>query len=64
MLYAIKWPNIIVWLLLLPEILGNKYFVIICFSVHDVENFKIYLSFLIKQFFYVTKKSGQIFEYI
>ena len=47
MLYSINWPNLIVWLLLPLEILGN-----ICGKT----NFEINLSFLIKPLSYKTKK--------
>ena len=46
MLYSLNWPNFIVWLSLLLEILGNMCITIICF-----------LSFLIKLFYCMTKKS-------
>ena len=59
-LYSNTQPKFIVWLLLLLEILGNIYFVIICFPVCNVINFEINLSFLIKLFSYVTKKSKQM----
>ena len=38
--------------------------VIIYFPVYDVINFEVKLSFLIKSFFYMTKKSVQKFEYL
>ena len=38
--------------------------VIICFLDYDVINFEINLSFLVKQFFFVTIKSGQKFKYL
>ena len=37
---------------------------IICFLDYDVINFEINLSFLVKQFFFVTIKSGQKFKYL
>ena len=60
----ISWPNSIAWLSLLLEILGNVCIVSICCPVCDVINFEINLSFLIKPFFYITKKSGQKCEYL
>ena len=57
MLYSINWLNFIVSLPLLLEILGNMCIVIIYFPVYDVMNFEKNLRFLIKQFFYMTKKS-------
>ena len=41
---------------LLIEISDNAFIVIVCVQVCDVINFEIYLSFLIKPFFYITKK--------
>ena len=64
MLYSINWPNFIVWLPVLLEILGNIFIVVICFPVYDVVNFEINLSFLIKPIFYMAKKSGQKFKYL
>ena len=58
------WSNFTVWLPLLLEILGNVYIVIIYCPVCDVINFEINYSFLIKPFFYVTKNSGQKFNYV
>ena len=58
MLYSVNWPNFIVWLLLLLEILDNKCIVIISCPVCDVINLEINLNFLTKPFFYITKKSG------
>ena len=59
MLYSINWPNLIVWFPLLFEILGNIGTAIVCLPVCDVINFEIILIFLIKQFFYMNKKSRQ-----
>ena len=44
MLYSINWPNLIVWLPLLLEILGNMCIAIICFPDCDVINFGINLT--------------------
>ena len=57
MLYSSNWPNFIVWLALLLEILGDMCIAIIYFSGCDVINFEINLIFLIKPFFYITKNS-------
>ena len=46
------------------EILGNICIAIICFPGCDVVNFEINLIFLIKIFFYMTKKSKQKFKYL
>ena len=46
------------------EILVNMCIVIICFPVYDTMNFEINLSFLIKPFFNMTKKSGQKCNYL
>ena len=48
-LYSINWQSFIVWLRLLLEILGNICIVIIC----------CWVNLFIRQFFYVTKKSGR-----
>ena len=56
MLYSINWPNLFVWLPLLLEILGNM-----CF---DNKPFEINLTFQIKTFLYMTKKSRQKFKYL
>ena len=52
---AISWPYFIAWLALLLEI-SNTCIAIIYFPVCDIINFEITLSFLIKQFFNITKK--------
>ena len=59
MLYYINWPNFIVWLPFLLEILDNICIVIICCPVCDAINFEINHSFLIKPIFYIKKKLGQ-----
>ena len=64
MLSSINWPNFIVWLSLLFEILGKKYIAIVCLPVCDVKNFKFNLIFLIKSFVYKTKNSRQKFKYL
>ena len=51
MLYYINWPNFVVWLPLLLEILGNMCIGIICCTACDDINFKINHSFLIKRCF-------------
>ena len=38
--------------------------VITCLAAFDVPNFEVKLSFLIKPFSYMTKKSGEKFKYI
>ena len=57
MLYSINWPNFIVWLPLLFEILGNMCIAIVCFLGCDVITFEINIIFLINPVFYLTKKS-------
>ena len=54
--YYINQPNFIAWLSLFPKILGTMCIVIVCFSVCDVISFEIYLNFLIKPLFFMTKK--------
>ena len=44
MLPFINWPNLIIWLPLLLEILGNKCITIVCFPGFDVKYFEINLS--------------------
>ena len=63
-LYSINWPNFIVCLLLLLEILDNIYIGIVCFAGCDVINFENYLTFLNKSIFYMDKKSRQKFKYL
>ena len=63
-LYSINWPNFTVLLSLLLEILGNMCIAIVCFPGCDVMNFEIILIFLIKPFFYMTKKSRLKFKYL
>ena len=52
--YSINWPNFIVWLPLLLEMLGNM--CIVSLAGCDLINFEINLSFLIKTFYHMTKK--------
>ena len=58
-LYSITWQNIFVWFPLLLEILGNMCIAIFCFLDCDFINFENNVTFLIKQFFYLTKNSRQ-----
>ena len=51
LLYSINWPNFIVWLHLLCEILGNMCIAIVCKPGCDIMNFGVNLIFLIKPFF-------------
>ena len=55
MLYSINWRNVIVWLLVLLEILGNMFIAILCFPVCVAINFEINLILLIKLFSYMPK---------
>ena len=57
MLYFIIWPNFIVRLPLLLEILGNMCIAMICCPVCDVITFEINYNFVIKPFFNISKKS-------
>ena len=52
-----NWPNLIVWLPLLHQILGNTCIVIVCWSGCDVINFEINLIFLIKPYSSIWTKS-------
>ena len=56
-LYSMNWPNFIVWLPLLHEILGNTCIVIVCWPGCDVINFEINLIFLIKPYSSIWTKS-------
>ena len=58
--YFDNWLNFIAWLSFLLEILGNMCIVIICCPVCEVINFEVNLSFLIKLFSYITKRSEKI----
>ena len=60
--YSINWPNFIVWLYLLLEILANMFIAIVCFPVCDVINFEI--IFLIMPFSDMTEKSREKFKYL
>ena len=51
LLYSINWPNFIVWLYLLCDILGNMCIAIVCWPGCDVISFEINQSFLIRLFF-------------
>ena len=59
-----NWPNLIVWLPLPLEMLGNEFIAIACFPGCDFINLEINLIFLIKQFFYMTKLSRQKLKYL
>ena len=61
-LYSINWPNFCAWLALLLEILSNMCIAIVCFPGCDDINFEINRTFLIKPFFYMTKKSDKYFS--
>ena len=63
MLHSINWPNFIVWFPLLLRYCAIC-IAIDCFPSFDVTYFGINLIFLIKSFFYMTKKSRQIFKYL
>ena len=56
MLYSINWPNFIVWLPLLFEILGNMCIATVYFPACDAITFEIYLIFLAKPFFLLDRK--------
>ena len=62
MLHSIKWQNLIFWLALLIEILGNVCIAVICFLGCDAIDFKINLIFLVKPLLYMTKKSRKIWN--
>ena len=62
--YSINWPHAILWLPLIPEISNNVCMVILCYPGCDVINFEVNLIFLIKPFFYISKKLRQKFRYL
>ena len=64
MIHSINWPNFIVWLHLLLEILDNICITIVCYPCCDVIKFEINLIFLIKPFYYMTKRSRQKLKYL
>ena len=64
MLSSISWPNFIVRLPFLFEILGNICIAVVCFPGCHVIIFDILVLFLIKPFFYITKNSRQKFKYL
>ena len=57
LLYSINWPNFIVWLLLLREVLGNMGIVTDNYAGYYILNFEIKIIFLIKPFFLHKQKS-------
>ena len=63
-LHFVNCPNLIPWLLLLPEILDNMCIVTNCFPVCEVINLEINHSFLIRPFFCKTKKSTRKCKYL
>ena len=64
MLYSInKWTNVIAQFPLLLEILGNMCIAVLCFPDCNVITDEINLIFLMKLFFYMTKKSRQKSKY-
>ena len=64
MLYSIDWPNLILWLPLILEMLVNMCIAIVCYPGCNVIDFQINLIFLIKPFLYMTKKSRQKSKYL
>ena len=56
LIYSTTWLNVMVWLSLLCEILGNVCIVIVCWPGCDVLNFEINLICLIKPFFLHDQK--------
>ena len=55
MLYSAKWPNFIIWLPLLLDILGNTCIATACFWGCDKINFETNFSFLFKPFLHDQK---------
>ena len=59
MFYSINWPNSIVWLPLLLDILGYMCIAIVFFSGCGVINFEINFIFLIKPIFILPKSQDK-----
>ena len=55
LLYSVWWPDFVIWLPLLLEILDSMCIEIICFPIYII-HFEINLSFLANPFPYMTKK--------
>ena len=64
MLYSINCPNFIVSIPLHLEMLDNMCIAIVCFPGCDFKNFEIKFIFLMKPFFYMSKKSREKFKYL
>ena len=62
--HSINWPNFIDWLPLLLEIFSNMCITVVSWPGYDVIKFKINLMFLIKPFWYMTKRSRQKLKYV
>ena len=63
MLYSVNWLNyFIAWSYLRLEIFGNICIAVVCFPGCDETKFEINLVFLIKLYFYMTKKLRQKFK--
>ena len=63
-LHFINWPNFILWLPLLLDILCNICIVNVCCQDYDIIIFEINRTFLIKPFFSMIKMSGQKYKYL
>ena len=62
MLDSMNWPNFIAWLPIFLEILVNMCIAIVRLPGFDIISYEINRIFLIKSFFYMTKKSRQKFK--
>ena len=63
MLYYVNSPNFIDRLLLLFEISANMFLEITYFPACDATNFESNIGFFVKEFYYMTEKSGKKFKY-
>ena len=63
-LYSIKWPDVIAWLSLLLEILGNTRIAIVCFPAFDVITLKISKFFLKNLVLLPDQNLKEKFEYL
>ena len=64
LLYPITWPNFIVWLPLLREVLGNMCVIIVFKQAVTSQILKLTWSFELSHFFYIVKKSTQKLKYL
>ena len=64
MLYSIYLPNVILWLPLCLEILGNMYIALICCPVCNLTNFEFNLTFRVSRFPTLSKSLEKILNIV